>query len=175
MATQYKKSAEAIVPDTPSGKGQTYSAKELNPVYIAGFVDGEGCFCLGLSRHATLKRKIDIQPMFEIELREDDREILERIQATIGCGSLYELRYKRYDWAPHAKYKVGSVKDLCNYVIPFFDRYQLQGKKRLVYKLFRKACLLIRDKRHLTDEGFQEILQLREQIRAFSKKHYRNR
>ncbi|MBI4253078.1 LAGLIDADG family homing endonuclease [Candidatus Uhrbacteria bacterium] len=175
MSTQCKKSAEVIVSDTQSEKDRTFSAQKLDPNYVAGFVDGEGCFCIGASKHTTMKRKVDLRPLFEIELRIDDREILERIQATIGCGSLYDLHYKRYDWAPHAKYKVGSVRDLCQFVIPFFDKHKLQGKKKDVYSLFRQACFMIKEKKHLTDEGFNAVLHIRDQMRAFSKKHYRNR
>lgn len=172
---QCKKSAEVIVVRHNRTKDRTCSAQKLNPTYVAGFVDGEGCFCLSMSKHATTKRKIEIRPLFEIEVRNDDRAILERIKTTIGCGSIYELRYDRYGWMPHAKYKVSSVRDICRYIIPFFDRHKLEGKKRLVYTLFRKACIMIREKKHLTDEGFQEIFQLREEMRVFAKKHYRNR
>ena len=62
----------------PMGKEQI-RGKKLNPNYIAGFVDGEGSFCVGISRHKTLRRGIEIHPLFEIEVRADDRRILERI------------------------------------------------------------------------------------------------
>ncbi len=113
--------------------------------------------------------------MFEMELRLDDKEILERIQQTMGCGRIYELSYERYGWYPHAKLKISNIKELSEILIPFIDKYPLQAKKRLVYKLFREVVLMIKAKQHLTDPGFKKILKLRDQIRAFSKKHYRNR
>lgn len=149
--------------------------KLLNPDYIVGFVDGEGCFSVTISQHRTLKRRLEVRPLFEIELREDDREILDRLQYTFQCGSVYHLTYRRYDWAPHVKYKVSKIHDLTNIIIPFFDRYHLQAKKRKQYLLFRKAVRVVYKKQHLTNDGFEKILSIREQMREFSKKHYRNR
>lgn len=149
--------------------------KKLHPEYIAGFIDGEGSFNISLSRHKTLRRRVEVRAAFEIELRADDRKILERIRNSIGCGSIYELNYKRYDWHPHVKYKISSVKDLSEFLIPFLDRHRLKAKKKKVYQMFRKVVLLMKEKRHLDDEGFQEIVGIREQIRSLNKKHYRNR
>lgn len=149
--------------------------KKLDPQYIVGFVDGEGCFCVGISKHKTLKRKLEIRALFEIELRADDRDILERLQYTLGCGRIYDLSYERYGWAPHVKYKVSSIKEIAEKIIPFFDRYPLQAKKSFSYERFRTIVLLVRDKKHLTDQGFREVTRLRDQMRTVTKKHYRNR
>lgn len=149
--------------------------RKLHPQYVVGFIDGEGSFYISLSRHNTVKRRLDIRAEFEMELRDDDREILERIRFSLDCGRMYQLRYKRYDWQPHAKLKIGSIREITGKLIPFLDKYPLQAKKRKVYRMFRKAAILISRKKHLTDKGFETILKLREGIRAFSKKHYRNR
>lgn len=149
--------------------------KKLDPQYIVGFVDGEGCFCVGISQHKTLKRKLEIRALFEIELRADDREILERLQYTLGCGRIYDLSYERYGWTPHVKYKVSSVKEIAEKIIPFFDRNPLQAKKSFSYERFRTIVLMVQEKRHLTDQGFREIFRLRDQMRTMTKKHYRNR
>jgi hypothetical protein len=149
--------------------------KKLHPQYIVGFVDGEGCFCVSIARHKTLKRRKEVRAEFEIELRKDDEDIINKIQNTLGCGRVYTLNYERYGWGAHLKYKVSSVKELWKYIIPFFDAYPLQAKKRLVYKRFRQIVKLMIEKQHLTDAGFNRIVTLREEMRNFSKKHYRNR
>jgi hypothetical protein len=149
--------------------------KNLHPEYIVGFIDGEGSFNVSLSRHKTLRRGVEVRAAFEIELRADDWEILERIRNSLGCGSIYELNYKRYGWYPHVKYKISSVEDLSRFLIPFLDKHRLKAKKKKVYKLFRRAVFLMKKKKHLDDDGFREILEIRDQIRALNKKHYRNR
>ncbi|MBI5622114.1 LAGLIDADG family homing endonuclease [Candidatus Falkowbacteria bacterium] len=154
----------------PIGKEQIQQ-KPLNPHYIAGFIDGEGSFSVSINHHKTLTSGIEIKPEFEIELRADDREILERIVATIGCGKVYDCSYERYGWFPHAKLKVTSAKDLEEKLFPFIDQYPLQAKKRQVYALFREIVLMVRSKKHLSEEGLQKIQQLRNEMRKFGKKH----
>lgn len=59
----------------PFGKEQI-DGNKLDPYYVAGFIDGEGCFSVSVGNHKTLKRRKEIRPEFEIELRADDRDIL---------------------------------------------------------------------------------------------------
>jgi hypothetical protein len=154
----------------PLGKEQI-QCESLHPHYVIGFIDGEGSFSVSINRHRTLKSGIEIKPEFEIELRVDDRKILERIAVTIGCGKIYDCSYERYGWYPHAKYKVTSTKDLVQYLFPFLDTYPLQAKKRESYRLFREIVLMVRQKEHLTKIGFEKIQHLRNEMRKFGKKH----
>lgn len=154
----------------PFGKEQIQRAK-LNPWYVIGFIDGEGSFSVSIGRHKTLRSGIEIRPEFEIELRNDDREILERIVVTIGCGKIYDCSYERYGWYPHAKLKIGSTHDMVEYLFPLLDRYPLQAKKAKSYRLFREIVLMMRQKLHLTKDGLGKIQLLRSEIRKFGKKH----
>src|SRR3989338_719011 len=135
-------------------------AEKLHPQYVAGFIDGEGSFVVGFGRHRTLKRGIEIRVQFSIELRADDAEILHRIMKTIGCGKIYDASYDRYGWYPHVTYKIGSTKEMEQYLIPFLDRTPLQAKKREVYRIFREIVFMFRRKEHLTDVGFRRIREL---------------
>ena len=153
----------------PFGKEQICLEK-LPPHYVSGFIDGEGSFCISIGKNAEYARRIEVRPEFEIELRADDREILERILITIGCGQIYDLSYDRYGWFPHVKYKITSTKKLEEHLFPFLDAYPLQAKKAKVYALFREVVLMYRRKEHLTDDGFARILKLRDKMRAMGKK-----
>ncbi|NCN07057.1 MAG: hypothetical protein GW946_04450 [Candidatus Pacebacteria bacterium] len=64
--------------------------------YIAGFIDGEGCFTIVISKHSTKKLRLDARLHFQIELRIDDLEMLQSIQETLGCGKIYTLNYEKY-------------------------------------------------------------------------------
>lgn len=145
-------------------------ALPLHPQYVAGFIDGEGSFVVGFGRHRTLKRGIEVRVQFSIELRADDTEILHRIMKTIGCGKIYDASYDRYGWFPHVTYKIGSTKEMEQYLIPFLDRTPLQAKKREVYRVFREIVLMFRRKEHLTDAGFRRIQKLRDEYRKYGKK-----
>lgn len=133
---------------------------KLNPYYLVGLVDGEGCFCVSFNKHKT-NRLLEVRLLFEIELREDDKEILERVKETLGCGNIYYLNYERYKkWKPHYKYKVSNLKDISEKVIPFFQRYTLQAKKKHSFATFCKVTELMKKKHHLTQKGVEEIKNL---------------
>lgn len=135
---------------------------KLNPYYIVGLVDGEGCFSVTLNKHKN-NRMLEIRLIFEIELREDDKEILERIRDTFKCGNLYHLKYERYKkWKPHYKYKVSNIKDISQIIIPFFKKYPLQAKKKVSFELFCKVSELILSKHHLTASGIKEIIKIKQ-------------
>jgi hypothetical protein len=135
-----------------------------------GFIDGEGSFSISIGKHKTLKRGFEVRPEFEIELRKDDQEILDRILITIGAGRIYDLSYERYGWYPHAKYKITSIWDMKEYLFPFLDAYPPQAKKGKSYRLFREIVLMLCKKEHLSDEGFNKIVKLRDQLRLLGKK-----
>src|SRR3989344_1754440 len=104
----------------------------------------------------------------------DDGEVLERILVTIGCGKIYDCSYERYGWQPHVKYKVGSSKELEQFVIPFFDKYPLQAKKAQSFNIFKEIIKMMRRKEHLTDNGFVKIVAMRDQLRKIGRKQKRN-
>ena len=132
----------------------------LNPDYVVGFVDGEGCFCITINKNGD--RLPEVRLIFEIELREDDEPILREIQKTLACGNIYRLEYERYQkWQPHVKLKVSNFADISTKVIPFFKKYPLQAKKRLQFEQFCLVAELIKTKRHLTLEGVEKVRALR--------------
>ena len=136
----------------------------LNPYYVVGFVDGEGCFSVTFNKHKN-NRLLEVRLNFEIELREDDKEILERIKETLGCGNIYRLDYERYSkWRSHYKYKVSNFKDISEKIIPFFRQYPLQAKKKLSFDLFQKVAELMLKKQHLTIEGIGQIQYLKKDL-----------
>ena len=141
---------------------------KLNPYYIVGLVDGEGCFCVSLNKRKD-SPKPEVRLLFEIELRADDKEILERVKKTLGCGNIYYLDYERYKkWKPHYKYKVSNIVDISTKVIPFFEKYPLQAKKKMSFDLFCKVAKLIVDKHKFTIEQIETIRVLREGLRRDS-------
>ena len=133
----------------------------LNPNYVVGFVDGEGCFSITINKNDN--RLPEVRLLFEIELREDDEPILQEIRELLGCGRIYHLTYERYDkWRPHVKLKVSNFTDISTKIIPFFKKYPLQAKKRFQFEQFCKVAELIKTKKHLTLEGVEMIRALKQ-------------
>ena len=113
----------------------------LNPWYISGLVEGEGCFCIGISKHKTKSLGFDARLMFEIEMIIDDKPLLEALQQSLKCGQIYQLNYERYSWRPHVKFAVKKFEDIQRQIIPFFKKYQLRGKKKRDFDLFCQALI----------------------------------
>lgn len=134
----------------------------ISPWYITGFTDGEGCFAITLTKHKTKKVSKDANLCFEIELRGDERPVLELIQKRLDCGRIVDLKYDRYGWKPHVKFTVRKQSDIFYKVIPFFKQFPLQGKKGKDFLLFCQAAELFKKKRHLTEEGVTELYKIRE-------------
>jgi len=63
--------------------------------WLSGFVDGEGHF--ELRRRGRSRRDGIRTPAagFRIEVREDDRKILEIVHSFFGCGKFYHLTHRQ--------------------------------------------------------------------------------
>ena len=164
--SKYGKSAEVIVSGSNPEKDRNYrkmsAYRILSPWYIVGFTDGEGCFAILINKHKTKKLRVDANLCFEIELRADDRSVLELIQKRLNCGRIVQLNYERYGWKPHVKFVVRKQSDILFKVIPFFRQFPLQGKKGKDFKLFCQAGEIFKKKQHLTKEGIDQLRKIRE-------------
>ena len=143
----------------------------IDKKYIAGFIDGEGSFSVSIYRNETTRSKIYVRSEFEIELRADDKEILKRIQKTLGCGIIYNCNYERYGWYPHVKYKITRLDDLSGKLVPFLEKHPLLAKKRKTFDYFKAIVKMVINREHLNKKGVAKIVKLRNKIRALGKKH----
>ena len=143
---------------------------KLTPDYVVGFVDGEGSFSIVIAKHKQKRLGLDARLIFGIELRDDDLEILQKIQNTIDCGRIYHLSYKRYGWYPHAMYKVSSIVEIQDKLIHFFKKHPLKAKKRFAFELFVRASLVFARKEHLTKSGISKLYEIRKAMNKYSKK-----
>ena len=48
-----------------------------------------------------------------------------------------------------------------NILIPFFERYPIAGFKSLDFSDFKIMAFMIKNKEHLTEEGFKQILKIK--------------
>jgi hypothetical protein len=62
----------------------------MNPWFLTGFVDAEGCFTLGITRNKECKTGWSVQLFFSIALHRKDKDILDQIQNYFGVGKIYK-------------------------------------------------------------------------------------
>jgi len=77
----------------------------LNPWFISGFVDAEGCFRIKIISNASLKNKWGVSASFKITIHLRDKSLLEQIQSYFGVGKIYTS-------GSSATYEVNSLKEL---------------------------------------------------------------
>jgi hypothetical protein len=100
-----------------------YSNKKLNPYYVTGFVDGEGCFLINIAPRSNQKLGYTVYLVFKLKLHSRDRALLENIRNYFGQVGNITTRKDGY-----IEYIVSSKKDL-EVVINHFDSYPLITQK----------------------------------------------
>jgi hypothetical protein len=74
------------VSDNPTGADN--QQESLSPAWVVGFVDGEGCFFVGINRQPTMRVGWQVLPEFRVVQHERDVAILERLREFFGCGQV---------------------------------------------------------------------------------------
>ena len=131
------------------------AAVRLDPWFVTGLAEGEGCFCISFAIRPRLRIGLEARPSFSLSLNERDRELLGDLQAFFECGWIRESRSDRT-----FKYEARSVTDLVDRIVPHFEAYPLRGAKRRSFRGFATACQMIGQGDHLRSEGMAEIVRM---------------
>jgi hypothetical protein len=129
-------------------------ARGLNPGYITGFADGEGCFTLTIIKDKKYKLGWRVTCRFAINLHKKDLSLLNDIKDYFAVGNI------SYTGKDSIMYRVESLEGLV-VIINHFNKYPLITKKLADYTLFKLAYNLIKDKNHLTEKGLLELVALK--------------
>jgi LAGLIDADG DNA endonuclease family protein/ATP synthase A subunit len=135
-------------------KTKDISVNDLHPYYFTGFIDGEGCFNLTISKNSELAVGWHVIPTFKISLHNKDRALLEYIQRWLGVGNIYKHGKNSLD------FRVNGLKNL-NIIIKHLDSYPLITQKFADFVLFKEAVKLIGLREHLTKEGLLKLVSLK--------------
>lgn len=130
--------------------------------YVVGLTDGEGCFYVNISNSSAYRAGAAVQLHFHLKMQERDRELLDMVRNTIGCGAVYFQKEQRANHCQCYRYTVSAKRDILNTLIPFFKRYPLQSaSKRANFELFCEIADLVQQGKHLSVEGIEEIRALK--------------
>ena len=130
----------------------------LHAEWITGFVDGEGCFHVGISAHKEMQAGYQVLPEFTVVQHERDVQILHALKAYFGCGVV------RVNHGDRMAYRVRERKSLVENIVPFFMKHPLKTKKNVDFRKFRTVLLKMERGIHLTSEGVEEIRQIASQM-----------
>jgi len=128
--------------------------QSLNPNFITGFIDGEGCFHITIAKKTGYRTGYSVNLSFSIGLHSKDVDLLRSIQEYFGGIGILSVSGSTVYW------RVFSVKEL-KVIIDHLNEYPLLTKKYLDFILFKEAFRLFVNKIHLTNEGLINIASIK--------------
>lgn len=134
-----------------------HTIAKLSPEFVTGFTDAEGTFGIPLTKREDKNISWQVRLEFKIELHVQDLELLYKIKKFFNDKGSINISKTRNT----ARFRITSLEDILNYVIPHFDNYPMHTQKQGDFLLFRKAGMLMKNKKHLNPNGLQEIINIK--------------
>lgn len=134
-------------------------AAKLKRAYLSGFIEGEGCFYVGVvpTRYHRLGWQVICE--FRVSQNPKGKIILEDIKSELGCGYIKP----NHPGNPRDKtwvFMVRDKNDLGEKVIPFFKNYPLRSGKSKDLEKFENVLELIQKGKHFTNSGLLGIVDI---------------
>jgi LAGLIDADG endonuclease len=102
---------------TPEQVKELAAPGELHPMWIVGFVDGDGCFSI-VTPSVGNKRYC-----FVVSQHKRSEYVLYQLKYFFGCGNVHNTSDDMME------FRVEVHSDLIKYIFPFFEKYPLQSYK----------------------------------------------
>ena len=133
----------------------------LSLEYILGLFEGDGSITIQLKPNKSHKTGKQIILIFEIHQHVIDVDLLKAISVYLDCG---KVEIGRKVGSPDTwvyRLRISSQNDIVNIMLPILQSQSMILKKRdHDMKLFIKACLMVKDKKHLDAQGQIIIAEL---------------
>ena len=130
---------------------------EISDDYLAGFVEGEGMFYIGIVPSRETKTGWQVIYFFKVSQNPNGKIVLNKYKKRLGCG--YIKQNSRTDATDKSlAYVVRDLPSLMDKIIPF-----LEGKlviKRKNFEKFKKVLEIVDRKEHLSKKGIKKILDI---------------
>ena len=128
---------------------------QLDPNWVTGFVDGEGCFHVAVRKNENLKLGWEVMPGFTIVLHNKDKPLLVGIQKSLQVdGKIYRQGPDKLQLQVH------SIKELESVFI-HFEKFELLTQKRYDFRFSKRVLKKMKRKEHLTLEGLHQIVAIK--------------
>lgn len=150
---------EAFPDIAPALRPNVELPKHISPEWLAGFIDGEGCFYVLVSNSKLHKAGASVQLQFSITQHNRDNELMTLIKDFLNCGFIKNKKNQ-----PSVEIVVTRLSDIQNNILPFLQKNPLQGAKLLDYLDFVKVVELMKNKAHLTPEGVDQIKKIKSEM-----------
>jgi hypothetical protein len=107
--------------------------------WIAGFIDGEGCFCVNVNRCRATRLGWQVRPELVVAQSERSGASLEVLQSFFGCGAIYRNRRRDNHRDDLLRWCERNRRDLELRVVPFFRRVPLRTGESSRFRAVRRG------------------------------------
>lgn len=145
--------------------------KSIDPQWVAGFTSGDGSFIVSIRDSKSSQTPSISQPgcgrklveseadgrvslTFSLVQHSRDEHLMKSLVNYFGFG-------KAYTYKSNTEFKCQGFANNFEKVIPFFQKYPILGVKSLDFEDWCKVAKLIKNKDHLTKEGFKNIRKIK--------------
>ena len=131
---------------------------EMNPWFVTGFLDGEGCFLLTIFRDTKRSIGWQAQLWFSVTLDKKDEALLIAFKNYFNMAG-YIAKHREDSLI----FRASSKEDLI-VVINHFNKYNLITQKRADFELRNKAFYIVQNKGHLTMKGIEKLVAIKSSL-----------
>jgi hypothetical protein len=129
-----------------------------DPNWLAGFTSGEGCFLINLINNSA-KKRVQVQLVMWIGQHVRDKALMSNLISYFDCGRIEIKNNSKFNtWVV---FTVTKFTDINDKIITFFRKYPVLGVKSQDFDDWCKVAELIKEKKHLTDEGLDQIRKIK--------------
>ena len=125
----------------------------LTPDWVVGFVDGEGCFYIGINPQPEMSLGYQVLPEFRIVQHERDIQVLYALKRFFKAGVVRVNHEDRYEL------RIRKLDSLRNVVV-FFRKHSLKTRKHVDFTKFARIVDWMIEGKHLELEGLIKIIRL---------------
>jgi hypothetical protein len=164
--------------DNPSGADNQQETSEvgsstskLDPNWVVGFVDGEGCFSVSIHRNPRFARRTfgwQVRPVFHVYQHSDHLGLLMEFVTFFGCGKVR----KKGPSSSVSTYAVDALREIDSRIVPFFSEHLPRVKLR-DFLIFSDVVRSMRRGEHATPLGLIRIVRMAYEMNAHGKQRAR--
>jgi hypothetical protein len=103
-----------------------HNKSDLNPLFVTGLIDAEGCFHLGLTINDKYKLNYQVALMFTMSLHEKDKDFLILLKFFFGVGNITK------HGSSTLQYRIRTIKDLFILISPGLWLFIYLAKRQVV-------------------------------------------
>ena len=152
------KKLKLAFPNTKPATRPSFPFSKIPSEYwLCGFVDGEGNFMVMTNKNLSHKSGTQIVLRFKVTQHVRDAKLIKSFVDFFGCGDSYTNK-------DCEDFIVAKFSNITNIILPFFNEHPLLGCKALDLADFRRVAEMMQNKEHLTEEGLDIILRIKEGI-----------